>query len=550
MKIYISLVFLFVTAALFAQAKNPSEPPHNWQLMDWNKDGYGGISLEKAYGELLINKKPLKKIIVAVIDCGLDDKQPDLEGMIWTNKNEIQGNNIDDDRNGFVDDLHGWNFIGSLKEETLEEIREYVRLRDQFENKKDTIALKKNPQYCYWKQIVAQKDMSMNELEGKYLNKILNSVTILQSYWSKKMKKDSVYVMNIRDRQPDTTADSSVINSQPFFNQYISKISQNLDSVTLNVIIKNINGNIEQIKSDLMIAKTIIENNDAAYYRKLELGDDPYDITTTSYGNSNIFPDKSHGTRCAGIIAALRNNSIGLNGITNSVEIMMLRIFPGDGDEHDKDVANAIRYAANNGARVINMSFGKKLSPIKNLVDDAMKYAEQKGVLLVAAAGNNAINTDNVTDYPTTFYNDKTIIPNLIKVGASTYDSAVVAEFSNYGSNTVHVFAPGVSIYSTEINNKYGSDSGASYSSPIVAGLAALIWSYYPDFTYKQILYCIEQSAIPIKTMVVKPGTKEKVPFSNLSKSGGIVNAYQALIIAEQISKPSWKRNHKNEILN
>jgi cell wall-associated protease len=553
MKPYISLIFLLVTVASIAQTNNLAEPPHNWQLMDWKKDGYPGISLEKAYNELLVNKKPYKKIIVAIIDTGLDDKQPDLEGMVWTNKKEIPGNNIDDDRNGFVDDVHGWNFVGSLKEETYEEIREYVRLKDKFENKSDSVALKADPQYSYWKQVVAQKDKKMNEFSGGGIDEIINAIAILQGYWSKKLAKDSVQVIDIKDRQLDAIAGSFVINSQILFNQGSIDLPQYMYSMKLTALIEYFTKAkpdlIESYKKSLLVAETIIEKNDAAYYRKKELGDDPYVITTTKYGDSNIFSDQSHGTQCAGIIAALRNNSIGCNGITNSVEIMPIRIFTLISDEHDKDVANAIRYAVDNGAQVINMSFGKKFSPMKTWVDDAVKYAEQKGVLLIAAAMNDAINTDSLPGYPSIYYNDKTIIPNLIKVGASTYDSTLVGNFSNYGSNSVQLFAPGVSIYSTLIKNEYGSAFGTSFASPIVAGLAALIWSYYPDFTYKQILYCIEKSATPINTMVIKPGTIEKVPFSSLSKSGGIVNAYQALIIAEQIGKPSWKRKNKNEIL-
>jgi cell wall-associated protease len=556
MKNYISFIFVLVTASTFAQPNNPLEPPHNWQLMDWQKDGYPGISLEKAYIELLVNKKPLKKIIVAVIDDGLDDTHPDLEGMVWTNNKEIPGNNIDDDKNGYVDDIHGWNFVGSLKEETYEEIREYVRLKDRFENKTDTAALKTDPQYGYWKQIVAQKDERMNKLERiKTLNgleNIINAATILQDYWSKKLAKDTVYATDIKDRQPDTNADSSVIKSQIFYTQFLSRVTGNSDSLMLIENIDVLKKTKAGIKNDnsLRVAKIILGKNDPAYYRKMELGDDPYVKTITNYGNSNTFPDASHGTECAGIIAALRNNTIGINGMTNSVEIMPVRIQPVyRSDEQDKDVANAIRYSVDNGAQVINMSFGKYISPLKNWVDDAVKYAEQKGVLLIVSAGNDATNTDSIADYPNIYYSDKTIASNLIKVGASTYDSTLVGKFSNYGSETVHVFAPGVSIYTTKINKEYVSNFGTSFSAPMVAGLAALTWSYYPTFTYKQIRYCIEQSAAPINTMVNEPGTKQKVPFNSLCKTGGIVNAYQALIIAGQINKPSWIRKHKNEIL-
>jgi subtilisin family serine protease len=455
--------------------------------------------------------------------------------------------------------VHGWNFVGNLKEETFEEIREYVRLKDRFENKTDSVSLKSDPLYDYWKQVVALKDKKLPELGGnlKGLDSLLNAVVKLQDYWSKILAKDSVYIVDIKSHHSDDIADSSLKKAQTFMMQVVLQVTENLDSLTLTDMTNGlkktrqniIKGNIDNKNPRLLVAKTIIEKNDPAYYRKMELGDDPYVITTTNYGNSNTFPDTSHGTECAGIIAALRNNAIGCNGVTNSVEIMPVRIQPVyRSDEQDKDVANAIRYAVDNGAQVINMSFGKKISPMKSWVDEAMKYAEQKGVLLIVAAMNDATNSDSLACYPSTLYNDKTIVSNLIKVGASTFDSTLVGKFSNYGKNTVHVFAPGDSIYTTKINNEYKVNFGTSFSAPVVAGLAAFIWSYYPEFTYKQIRYCVEKSATPIETMVFKPGTQKKVSFSSLCKTGGIVNAYQALLIAEQINKPSWKRKHKDEI--
>lgn len=231
MKPYISLIFLLVTVASIAQTNNLVEPPHNWQLMDWKKDGYLGISLEKAYDELLVNKKPHKKIVVAIIDCGLDDKQPDLEGMVWTNKKEIPGNNNDDDNNGFVDDIHGWNFVGSLKEETREEIREYVRLKDKFENNADSVLLKTDPQFGYWKEIVAQKDKIMKEYAGGEIDAIINAATILQAYWSKSLVQDSVYVKDIKDLIPDASSDSSVKTAQAFFKQLFGQTADNWDNV-------------------------------------------------------------------------------------------------------------------------------------------------------------------------------------------------------------------------------------------------------------------------------------------------------------------------------
>jgi len=244
------------------------------------------------------------------------------------------------------------------------------------------------------------------------------------------------------------------------------------------------------------------------------------------------------------VIGALRNNKIGGNGITNSVEIMpIVRTF-GD-EEWDKDIANGIRYAVDNGAQVINMSLGKYLSPQKEWVIDAMKYAEQHEVLLVAAAGNESQNIDSNTLYPFAYSNNN-IISNLIRVGASTYDSTLVAPFSNYGKKTVDVFAPGLKVYTTSIKGTYFWFAGTSCATPMVAGLAAFIWSYYPSFNYRQIKYCIEKSAEPINDLVKKPGASERVPFSSLSRTGGIVNAFNAIKIAEQIQSGRIVINESN----
>lgn len=541
MKKLIFCALLFATTSAFSQSNNSSNPPVNWQLMDWQKDGYPGISLEKAYNELLKNKKPLKKIIVAVVDCGLDDTQPDLAGMEWTNKKEIPGNGIDDDHNGYVDDVHGWNFTGNLSTETLEEVREYVRLRGKFENKTDSDDLKKDPQYSYWKKILAAKnkkliDMETTEKRGRMF---INTLQTLQDYWSKKLTKDSIAIKDVRYGQPGADADSTVIKAQTLFMQQTQHAPKRIDSLKLKFLIGEIKKGNEDNNYALQAAQTIIEKNDPEFFRKEAVGDDPTTNTKKNYGNPNIVPSEPHGTECAGTIAALRNNGIGGNGITNSVEIMPVRMTASHSyaDERDKDVANSIRYAVDNGAQVISMSFGKTISPQKKWVDEAVKYAEQKGVLLIVGAGNESTNSDSVPDFPSATYDDSTISTNLMKIGASTYDSTLVASFSNYGARTVDAFAPGVSIYTTSINNKYESVSGTSFSTPVVAGLAAFIWSYYPKLTYRQIRYCIEKSATPIQTLVIKPGTDEKVPFNSLCKSGGIVNAYNAVKLAEQVVK-------------
>jgi cell wall-associated protease len=541
MKISLSLIFIFfISASTFSQAKPSALPPINWQLMDWQKDGFPGISLEKAYSTLLLHKIPLKKIIVAIIDDGFDSTQPDLAGMEWTNKKEIPGNGIDDDKNGYIDDVHGWNFVGNVQKESVEEIREYIRLRGKFENAKDTTAIKADPQYAYWQIIFAADNDKMNKLQQAVvrLGKVLNALHAVQDYWSKRLSSDSVSFAHLKEVQP-VDADSNEIKAREFILTFKNWVKNRSDSTKMLTLIEALQPLYDEHSLALEVADTILQKNDPAYFRRTILHDDPYSNSVKNYGNGNTFPDDQHGTECAGIIAALRNNGIGGNGITNSVAIMPLRInaMGHDADEWDKDVANAIRYAVDNGAQVISMSFGKYYSPQKEWVKEAIQYAARKGVLLVHGAGNDAAKTDSIIFYPQEYYSANEKATNMITVGASTFDSSLVGDFSNYGKRSVDVFAPGVSLYMPILHGGYERGYGTSFACPMVAGLAAFIWSYYPHFTYLQVRQCIEKSATPIDIMVIKPGTTDKVAFNSLSKTGGIVNAYKAIEEAEKIAR-------------
>jgi cell wall-associated protease len=243
----------------------------------------------------------------------------------------------------------------------------------------------------------------------------------------------------------------------------------------------------------------------------------------------------SHGTHVAGIIASIRDNGIGAMGIADNVEIMALRTIP-NGDERDKDVANAIYYAVDNGASVINMSFGKSYSPDRQIVEKAIRYAEKKDVLIVHAAGNDAEDKDQIMNYPTRkFIRGHREASNMIEVAANTryLDDQLPAKFTNYGKSTVDLFAPGVGVYSTIPENQYKISSGTSMASPVVAGVAALLRSYFPELTARETRDILIESVVPYQGEVYLPGTDEKVPFSDLTISGGIVNAYEAIKIAQ-----------------
>ncbi len=552
------LITLISVTPFFGIAQGTSvkkEAPKNWHQLDRSETGYYGISLNKAY-ELVKNKKS-KTVIVAVIDNGVDTLQEDLKSVLWHNPGEIPGNGIDDDHNGYIDDVYGWNFIGGkdgrgLHQDSEEGARVYYKLKSKYENITDAASLKPEDRAEYADFLRAKEKIvgSVDPKELFFMRRILPGMKRGDSIIQKELGKPE-FNGNDLLKYTATNADA--------------KIAQ---SIYLNICKMNNNNDITntQVLEDLEVK---IRKGDAAEsapkdFRGEIVKDNEADINDRFYGNNDVMSGSPfHGTHCSGIIAAVRNNGKGVDGIADNVKIMMIRVVP-DGDEHDKDVANGIMYAVNNGAQIVNMSFGKDFSPQKRWVDDAVRYAESKGVLLIQAAGNDSKNIDTARNFPNpVFENNKGRAANYIIVGASsdpqipqnTNDGNemrdVVATFSNYGKKEVDVFAPGVQIYST-INggNNYANASGTSMASPVVTGIAALILEYYPDLTDKQLKYVIEKSAVPITTKVRRPGTDELVNLSDISKSGGEVNAYQAMKLAatikgERNSKPFIKPTPK-----
>ena len=483
----------------------------NWGHLDLVKDTIPGMAVDKAYSELIKNKKG-EKVIVAVIDSGIDIDHEDLDGVIWTNKREIPNNGKDDDKNGYVDDIHGWNFLGDAYDEQLE----YVRILASGDTSNPTYAeaqTKYGEDYQLWTgrktqyEQIAQVIRNADETLKKHLGK--NDYTIKE-------------VNSIK------TEDQNLAQAV--------QVAQNVNAngATLADAIEEINDGLESINGRL-------NYNLNKNFSGRKTGDDINDLSDTGYGNGNVKPVKkseSHGTHVAGIIAAERNNGKGANGVANNVEIMSIRAVP-NGDEYDKDIALAIRYAVDNGAKVINGSFGKYFSPHSNWVRDAIAYAGQNDVLFVNAAGNEGLSIDSKAVYPNDqVANGPEVSNTFITVGslASKYGSKMVSGFSNYGKINVDIFAPGSEIYSTTPENEYDSKGGTSMAAPAVAGIAALIRSQYPKLTAAQVKQVIIDSGLHLNTKVVVGGDASNVkPFEDLSKSGKIANAYNALIMASKL---------------
>ncbi|MFH6936915.1 S8 family peptidase [Flavobacterium sp. FlaQc-30] len=527
-----------------------SKLPQTWYQKDFQKDSIKGISVDKWYKE---NKQKSKtNIIVAVLDTQIDFNHEDLQSQFWTNPKEIANNGIDDDANGYIDDIHGWNFTSNKKEEYVVWGNfEYVRFIREFDpifkdKKENEISFQDLPNYKEY-QRASKLFESENTGYGRWLSSLDHSITMfpivkdtLRHYFP---KEDYTYV------QLDSLYKKYKINDKTY-RQMRESNDKDLGALIyyMMINIKNNEKTIEVLQDNRIEIDSILNRNLNKKFndRKL-IGDNP-NVLEKGYGNGNISISKKgfknlqgHGTKVVGIIAANRKNNIGIEGFSDNIKIMPLNI-SYSGDENDKDIAMAIYYAVDNGAKVINMSFGKEFSVHQQWVSNAFKYAEKHNVLLVHASGNERFDNDKTPYYPSDNNYDGTpeICNNFINVGSISkrLDNTFVSAFSNYGKQNVDLFAPGEEIYTTTKNNTYGTDSGTSLAAPMVSGTAALIWSYYPKLTAVQVKQIIMDSGTAYDLEVIVPGTKDKkVPFSELSKSGKVLNVYNAMLLAEKVSK-------------
>lgn len=542
---HVCLCFLAVPGFGAATQLQDTTAAREWFLKDPQADTVQGISVEKTYATLLAGK-PSRTVVVAVIDSGIDIDHEDLKDIIWINPRELDGNGIDDDHNGYVDDVHGWNFIGgksgNVDNDTYELTREYMRLKGKYENVKK-VSRRDKAEYAYWKKI-DQRYKSYKEKSEKDLNECDQQLTIYKSFNENLLKSIAIIkshydVESITKQMIDTL--SSTDNEIKFAKYIIGVIFQNSEE----------GDSLDEVADELAY---IIDHNgtvcdhyrvaiDYGYNQSFNsreiVGDNYSDTNEKIYGNNDVTgPDAMHGTHVAGIIAANRTNAIGIKGIADNVRIMVVRAVP-NGDERDKDVANAIFYAVNNGAQIINMSFGKDYSPQKDAVDKAVQYAELKGVLLVHAAGNDKDNIDVESNYPSRIYKNGKEAKNWIEVGASSSGVAqdLVGSFSNYGKKNVDLFAPGVDIYSTVPGNQYEDESGTSMASPVTAGVAAMLMSYFPDLTAIDVKEIMLQSARKFDGQkFTRPDSSDKVSLDQLSVTGGVLNAYEAVKLAMKTS--------------
>ncbi|WP_130735267.1 S8 family serine peptidase [Flavobacterium sp. J27] len=552
MRVSIFFILLFISCKSLEKKQNDFEKSIDtliiWHQQDFKKDSVYGISLNKWYNKNY--KKIRNKIIVATIDSQIDINHEDLKNHFWTNNGEIPDNGIDDDNNGYIDDINGWNFIG-VGDNSIQAFTnfDFVRIIKKYKNDfkdLDSIQLQSKQSYTEYRRALKKY-----KEDKKYYERYLKEEGVLISayYPAKDTLKYYFPKENYTSEQLDSLYQLYKINDERFVdkvNNYDASKKAFSDLIYYMRMIKRYNFTIESMKNssqhkDSIVNKLLnLDYNDREKIKNNHL--------EKGYGNNNLSSHdrlKKHNTKVSSILIGNRNNNKGVKGFHDNIYIMPLVISPF-GDEHDKDIANAIYYAVDNGAKVINMSFSKEFSLNQEIVSQALQYAEKRNVLVVHTSGNASSNIDLTPFYPTDFsyINNTELTQNLITVGSISkrIDSTLVTPFSNYGKNNVDIFAPGEDIYVAIPDNQYAYDSGTSLAAPMVSGTAALIWLYYPDLTVQEVKKIILESGVSIDKKVIKPGTKnEMVSFSELCKSGKVLNTYNAMKMAERISR---KKNH------
>lgn len=523
------LIFLFIASTPFSQEVDK-------KILNWYNKGKYGMNTDATYKKLLADKKG-SPVIVAVIDSGVDIEHEDLQGHIWINADEIPDNGIDDDNNGYIDDIHGWNFLGNAEGEILNDVQlEMTRLYSRYDSIYANrgyadLSDEEKLNFDLYKEVKEKVEKNIEECEENIKSYEKDLETFRKANEAlKELCDGECDFKQLKEFTKDEAHEDHAFALMRMWLYGFDTFEEYVDAY-------------EYWKNQLAY------NYNPTIYPRTLVGDNPADFSNTIYGNNNVRGEGAeHGTHVSGIIAGIRGNGLGGDGVSDFAIIMPIRAVP-DGDERDKDVALAIRYAVDNGAKIINMSFGKGYSPYQDEVIAAFRYAEENGVLLIHAAGNEADNNDEVENYPTSKYesmNER--FSNWIEVGASSRFGKVkvkkgyitqwglVTDFSNYGKEMVDVFAPGHDIFSTVPDNEYDIYDGTSMASPMVAGVAALLKSYYPELTMIEIKDIILESVQDLgDTEVVLIGKKNRlVPFKDMCVTGGVVNVFNAVQLAEK----------------
>lgn len=545
-KIIIAALFLAGFGTAFSQETHDKDT-ETWYHKDFKLTNVYGVNTQNAYK--FLESKGLKPhtILVGVLDSGVEVDHPGLIKNMWTNPNEVPNNGKDDDGNGYIDDIHGWNFIGGKNGdvdidnmEVTRVVKKYQPIFEGENSAQNKLNQSQRPEefemYIKSKELFNKKSADAKQNAEFYSFLYSKIPTIVGVLGDKPLTAENIKA--IKPQNQEEAMAVQILGQMTQNEEYIGKNPQELKTAFE-----------KELKEALDYYTPQSKQYDLNYDPRQELVGDHYeDYNERFYGNNHYEgPEAQHGTHVAGIIAGQPQGDQIQYGVASKVaKIMTVRAVP-NGDERDKDVANAIRYAVDNGAKILNMSFGKPVSPGKKYVWDAMKYAQDKGVLLVKAAGNDNENIAEHIYYPTNFKSPKDgkpFIDNMIVVGASTNDNEFLrASFSNYNGKMVDVFAPGEKIYSTVPDGKYEYLQGTSMAAPVVAGVAAVLWAYMPSLTPAQIIESLVKTANK-STVNAMIDSNTNNRFDLISVAGGVVDAYKA---AEYAYNHFYKAEHTNK---
>ncbi len=503
-----------------------------WHWKDLEKDGVHGVSLFKAQQLLTDLKLKPTPIIIAILDGGIDTAHPQIKPMLWNNPKEIPGNALDDDKNGYLDDVHGWNFLGNAAGQNInkasdEKSRIYHRYKNEFkQDKLDSAAwdVKKKQDFYTWQQAAAEIVFTDEDAANlSFIKMARNAVVKMGLILIKEIEDTNFTTEQLETFQPigKLTADTKISYLRTMQALGIDRISG------YHSIVEDLNEYISGKDQSAVSIDTPPED-----LRKKIIQDQYENLNDQYYGNNNITgPNAKHGTHVAGLAAGIIDTNFTKSNFSNPIQIMGLRVVP-DGDEYDKDIALGIRYAVNNGAKIINMSFGKSFSPEQPWVDSAIRYAASKDVLIIHSAGNESYDLNNKSVYPSPYSNVfKDKASNMITVGASSdpvIAESILTEFSNYGNKIVDVLSPGNKIFSSLPNQQYGFLNGTSMSAPILSHIAALVRAYFPKLSATEVKAILLQSSWKPNdpnTLFPIPQKDQSIKLNDISAEGGIINA-------------------------
>jgi subtilisin family serine protease len=549
-KIYILIASLLIGVAGYAQNEN-------WHHLA-PEDGVFGAAIERAHAAARESGlRPARRpITIALIGGGIDISHKAISDIIWVNRRERRINGRDNDRNGWIDDRHGWNFLGNdtMTINSLSTMgdREFLRLKDKYNHflfVEDGIAYMFDDELGALVETEPPADME----EFEYFLRVVTESELAETNRGVMLAKAVVWYIREIGHSMRMAYPERVLTRTDFgeFVRAQQSTTAMQDALFAFIDLMFMSANTEDWNTMAAFADTeFIPIQELRHERAMArrfprerelIGDDPNDLNDKGYGNNNLLANNAlRNTMIAGIIGAGGGQSE-IRGITNNVQIMTLRIEADFGEPYMKDMALAIRYAVEQGADIIQLGATNRLFPRhqSHWVEEALRYAEQRNVLVVIPVRDLSSNLDDFPFYPNRNLSTGTL-SNIITVAASDSLGNPFL-WANFSETELDIFAPGVEIKSAMPGNRYAIDSGSAYAAAMVTGVAAFIKNYFPQITPAQMRQLLIDTVTDRSDAEVEKQYRATAGsmrgriatdlflFSDLCVSGGILNAERAI---------------------